>query len=187
MQIVPSEIPGVLVIKPDVFEDTRGYFFESFNEEKFIENNLEMKFVQDNVSRSGKGTIRGLHYQAGDKVQGKLCQVIMGKVLDVAVDIRFGSPTFGKYVAQELSEENHIQLWIPRGFAHGFSVLSDYAIFLYKCTDFYSREQERTIVYNDPQLNIDWRVDNPVVSQKDLNGKSLAEIDRDFIYSEMKI
>ncbi len=187
MQIIPAEIPEVLVIKPDVFEDTRGYFFESFNEARFNENNLEVNFVQDNISRSGKGTIRGLHYQAGDRVQGKLCHVITGRVLDVAVDIRFGSPTFGKYVVQELSEENHIQLWIPRGFAHGFSVLSDYAIFLYKCTDFYSKEYERTIVYNDPRLNIDWRVDNPVVSQKDLNGKSLNEIDRDFIYSVMKI
>ncbi len=187
MHIIQAEIPEVLLIKPDVFEDTRGYFLESFNEARFSENNIETNFVQDNISRSGRGTIRGLHYQAGDRVQGKLCQVITGRVFDIAVDIRFGSPTFGKYVAQELTEENHTQLWIPPGFAHGFSVLSDYAIFLYKCTDFYSKEHERTIVYNDPQLNIDWHIDNPVVSQKDLNGKSLNEIDRDFIYSEMKI
>lgn len=186
MQIIPAEIPDVNVIKPDVFEDSRGYFFESFNEARFIENNLEVNFVQDNISRSGKGTIRGLHYQIRNRAQGKLCQVITGRVLDVAVDIRFGSPTFGKYVAQELSEENHIQLWIPPGFAHGFSVLSDHAIFSYKCTDFYSKADERTIVYNDPRLNIDWRVDNPVISPKDMNGKSLVEIDRDFIYSEMK-
>jgi dTDP-4-dehydrorhamnose 3,5-epimerase len=187
MHIMPAEIPDVLVINPDVFEDTRGYFFESFNKTRFTENDLEVNFVQDNISRSGKGTIRGLHYQSGNRAQGKLCQVIAGKVLDVAVDIRFGSPTFGRYIAQELSEDNHIQLWIPPGFAHGFSVLSDHAIFLYKCTDFYSKEHEKTIIYNDPLLNIDWRVDNPVISQKDLNGKSLSEIDRDFIYSEMNI
>jgi dTDP-4-dehydrorhamnose 3,5-epimerase len=186
MIISPAEIPEVLVIQPDVFEDSRGYFFESFNKARFNEYNLEVDFVQDNISKSGKSTIRGLHYQAGSRAQGKLCQVIAGRVLDVAVDIRFGSPTFGMYVAQELSEENHIQLWIPQGFAHGFSVLSEYAIFLYKCTDFYSKEHERTIIYNDPQLNIDWGVNDPVISQKDSNGKSLNEIDRDFIYSEMK-
>ncbi len=186
MKIISADIPEVLIIQPDVFEDPRGYFLESFNKARFNEYDLEVNFVQDNISRSGKGTIRGLHYQAGDRAQGKLCQVITGRVLDIAVDIRFGSPTFGKYVAQELSEENHTQLWIPPGFAHGFSVLSDYAIFLYKCTDFYSKEHERTIIYNDPQLNIDWGVDNPVISQKDLNGKSLNEIDRDFSYSEKK-
>lgn len=185
MEIIQAEIPEVLIIQPDVFEDTRGYFLESFNQARFIENNLEVDFVQDNISRSGKGTIRGLHYQAGDRAQGKLCQVITGSVLDIAVDIRFGSPTFGKYVARELSDANHTQLWIPKGFAHGFSVLSDYAIFLYKCTDFYSHEHERSIVYNDPQLNIDWGVDHPVISQKDLSGKSLSDIDRDFIYLEM--
>ncbi len=186
MQISSAEIPEVLVIQPDVFEDSRGYFLESFNKARFNEYNLEVNFVQDNISKSGRSTIRGLHYQAGSRAQGKLCQVIAGRVLDVAVDIRFGSPTFGMYVAQELSEENHIQLWIPQGFAHGFSVLSDQAIFLYKCTDFYSKEHERTIIYNDPQLNIDWGVNDPVISQKDSNGKSLNEIDRDFIYSELK-
>ena len=186
MKIISADIPEVLIIQPDVFEDPRGYFLESFNKARFNEYELEVNFVQDNISRSGKGTIRGLHYQAGDRAQGKLCQVITGRVVDIAVDIRFGSPTFGKYVAQEMSEENHTLLWIPPGFAHGFSVLSDYAIFLYKCTDFYSKEHERTIIYNDPQLNIDWGVDNPVISQKDLNGKSLNEIDRDFSYSEKK-
>ncbi len=186
MQIIQAEIPEVLIIRPDVFEDARGYFLESFNQARFIENDLDVNFVQDNMSRSGKDTIRGLHYQAGSRAQGKLCQVVTGNVLDIAVDIRFGSPTFGKYVAQELSEKNHTQLWIPPGFAHGFSVLSEYAIFLYKCTDFYSREHERTIIYNDPQLNIHWGVDHPVISQKDLSGKSFNEISRDFIYSEMK-
>ena len=120
MQIISAEIPEVLTIQPDIFEDSRGYFIESFNKARFDNNNLEVNFVQDNISRSGRGIIRGLHYQAGDRVQGKLCQVITGSVLDIAVDIRFGSPTFGKYVAQVLSEENHMQLWIPPGFAHGF-------------------------------------------------------------------
>jgi dTDP-4-dehydrorhamnose 3,5-epimerase len=186
MKIQKTEIPDVLEIIPDVYEDERGYFLESFNETRFSENNLETRFVQDNISKSGYGTIRGLHYQAGDKAQGKLCQVILGKVLDIAVDIRFGSPSFGKHVAVELSGENYKQLWIPPGFAHGFSVLSEYAIFHYKCSNFYSKEHERTIIFNDPQLNIDWRIEDPVISQKDLTGKSFEEIDRDFIYSDMK-
>jgi dTDP-4-dehydrorhamnose 3,5-epimerase len=187
MEIIRTEIPEVLEIKPKVFYDSRGYFLESFNELRFLENNLEVHFVQDNISRSSKDTIRGLHYQAGHKAQGKLCQVITGRVLDIAVDIRFGSPTFGKYVSVELSEENLTQLWIPPGFAHGFSVLSEYAIFLYKCTEFYNKENERTIIYNDPQLKIDWRIEIPIISDKDINGKLLSEIDKDFIYSEMKI
>ena len=187
MKIIPTEIPEVLEIQPDVYEDSRGYFLESYNKLRFLENSLETLFVQDNISKSGYGTIRGLHYQAGDKAQGKLCQVITGKVLDIAVDIRFGSPTFGKHVALELSEENHTQIWIPPGFAHGFSVLSDQAIFHYKCTEFYSKEHERTIIYNDPQLKINWGIENPVISSKDRDGKSFGEMDRDFIYSEMKI
>jgi dTDP-4-dehydrorhamnose 3,5-epimerase len=187
MKIIKTDILGVLQIKPDVYEDTRGYFLESFNLNRYVENNLEMNFVQDNISKSLKGTIRGLHYQIGDKAQGKLCQVISGKVLDIALDIRFGSPTFGKYVALKLSEDNHLQLWIPPGFAHGFAVLSDEAIFMYKCTELYSKEHERTIFYNDPQLNINWGIDNPVISEKDLKGKSLTEIEQDFVYSEMKM
>lgn len=186
MKIIPTEIPGVLEIKPAVYSDTRGYFLESYNEIRFLEHNLETHFVQDNISKSGKGTIRGLHYQSGEKAQGKLCQVITGKVLDIAVDIRFGSPTFGKHVALELSEENHTLLWIPPGFAHGFSVLSDYAIFIYKCTEFYSKEHERAIIYNDPQLNINWGINTPIISDKDLNGKPFKEIEKDFVYSNMK-
>jgi len=186
MQIIKTEIPDVLEIKPDVFKDPRGYFFESFNYNRFLINGIETNFVQDNISKSMKGTVRGLHYQAGEKVQGKLCQVITGKVLDIALDIRFGSPTFGKYASLELSEEKHSQVWIPPGFAHGFSVLSDEAIFMYKCTEFYSKEHERTILYNDPRLNINWGIENPVISEKDLNGKFLDEIEQDFIYSEMK-
>ena len=186
MEIIPTQIPEILKIKPDVYKDERGYFLESYNQLRFLENNLETRFVQDNISRSGKGTIRGLHYQIKNKAQGKLCQVITGRVMDIAVDIRFGSPTFGKHVALELSEENHIQLWIPPGFAHGFSILSDHAIFLYKCTNFYSKEHERSIIYNDPHLNINWGIKNPVISPKDLKGSLFKEINQDFFYSEMK-
>jgi dTDP-4-dehydrorhamnose 3,5-epimerase len=186
MKIIKTEIPDILVIKPDIYQDPRGYFFELFNINRFLEHRIEKNFVQDNISRSIKGTIRGLHYQVGEKAQGKLCQVITGKVLDVVLDIRFGSPTFGKYFTLELSEENYTQIWIPPGFAHGFSVLSDEAIFLYKCTEVYSREHERTIFYNDPQIKIDWKVENPVLSEKDLKGKTLKEIEQDFIYSEMQ-
>ena len=187
MEIISTQIPEVLIVKPDVYEDERGYFLESYNEMRFLENSLETRFVQDNISKSGKGTIRGLHYQIKNKAQGKFCQVITGRVLDIAVDIRFGSPTFCKHVALELSEENHVQLWIPPGFAHGFSVLSDHAIFLYKCTEFYSKQHERIIIYNDPQLNINWGIEKPVISSKDQEGSFLREIKQDFLYSEMKI
>ncbi len=186
MKIIKTEIPDILIIEPDVYKDTRGYFWESFNFYRFSKYNIETDFVQDNISKSFKGTIRGLHYQIREKKQGKLCQVLTGKVLDIALDIRFGSPTFGKYFAQEISEENHFQIWIPPGFAHGFSVLSEEAIFLYKCTEVYSREHERTILYNDPQLKINWKVENPVLSEKDLQWKTLNEIEQDFVYSEMQ-
>lgn len=182
MEVIKTEIEGLLLIKPKVFSDDRGYFFESYNEEVYRNAGIDLCFVQDNISKSKKGTIRGLHYQIGDKAQGKLCKVIYGKVLDVAVDIRFGSPTFGKYFASELSEENHTQLWIPPGFAHGFSVLSDEVIFSYKCTTLYSKEHERAILYNDKELNINWMVNNPIVSEKDLKAKPFKEIDKDFIY-----
>lgn len=182
MEIINSNLDGVLVIKPKVFEDSRGYFFESFNLKKYQEAGLNFNFVQDNISKSQRGTIRGLHYQIGDKVQGKLCFIIYGSVLDVAVDIRFNSPTFGKYHSEELSAENHKQLWIPPGFAHGFSVLSDFAIFAYKCTDYYSKEHERAILYSDPVLNIDWNVESPTVSDKDKLATPFSEIEKDFIY-----
>lgn len=182
MEVIKTEIEGLLIIKPKVFGDERGYFFESYNEQSYKLAGIDFNFVQDNISKSKKGTIRGLHYQIGDKAQGKLCKVIYGKVLDVAVDIRFGSPTFGKYFSSELSEENHTQLWIPPGFAHGFSVLSDEAIFAYKCTAAYSKEHERAIIFNDHDLNIDWKVDNPIVSEKDLKAPSFKDISKDFIY-----
>ncbi len=182
MEIIKTNIAGLLIFKPKVFKDERGYFFESFNKQNFDETKLNFQFLQDNISKSKKGTIRGLHYQVGDKAQGKLCFVLYGKVLDVAVDIRFGSQTFGKYFSCELSEENHQQLWIPPGFAHGFSVLSDEAIFAYKCTENYSKDDERAILFNDPDLNIDWKVKNPIVSPKDLSAKYFKDIDKDFIY-----
>jgi len=182
MKIKENEIKGLLVISPDVFNDERGYFFESFSLKKYQQAGLNFNFVQDNISKSKKGTVRGLHYQIGEKAQGKLCQVIKGKVLDVAVDIRFNSPTFGKYFSVELSEDNHTQFWMPPGFAHGFSVLSDEVIFHYKCTEFYEKEYERSILYNDPDLNIDWKVKTPIVSEKDRQAKLFKEIDKDFIY-----
>jgi dTDP-4-dehydrorhamnose 3,5-epimerase len=182
LEIIKTEIDGLLVIKPKVFGDERGYFFESYNEAVYRDAGIDLCFVQDNISKSKKGTIRGLHYQVGEKAQGKLCKVIYGKVLDVAVDIRFGSPTFGKYFSSELSEENHNQLWIPPGFAHGFSVLSDEAIFSYKCTSLYSKELERAVLFNDTDLDIDWKVSNPVVSDKDLKAKAFKNIEKDFIY-----
>lgn len=177
-----TPIEGLLLIKPDVFDDPRGYFFESFNQKKYLEGGVDAQFVQDNISKSVKGTVRGLHYQAPPFAQGKLCSVILGKVLDVAVDIRFGSPTYGKYYACELSEENKFQLWIPVGFAHGFSVLSDIAIFSYKCSGFYNKEYERSIIYNDAQINIDWKVENQIISEKDLKANPFNRIEKDFIY-----
>ena len=183
MKVSKTNIEGLLLIAPDLFSDGRGYFFESYNKEKYADIGLDINFVQDNISQSKKGTVRGLHYQVGDKAQGKLCQVISGKVLDVAVDIRFGSPTFGKYYAHVLNTEKKMQIWIPPGLAHGFSVLSDEAIFSYKCTNFYSKDHERAILYKDSELNIDWQVENPVVSEKDLKAKKINEIDKDFIYT----
>ena len=183
MEVIKVNIDGLLIIKPDVFGDDRGYFFETHSKRKYAECGIDEDFVQDNISKSLKGTIRGLHYQVGDKAQGKLCHVIKGKVLDVAVDIRFDSPTFGQYFSIELTGEDKTQLWIPPGFAHGFSVLSDEVIFSYKCTNYYSKPDERAILYNDPQLDIDWKVENPIVSERDLKAKLFKEIQADFVYS----
>lgn len=180
MQFEKTFIEGLILVKPDVYSDDRGYFFESFNKKKFSDGGINETFVQDNISKSVKGTVRGLHYQVGEFAQGKLCSVVTGKVLDVAVDIRFGSPTFGKYYSVELNEENKNQLWIPPGFAHGFSVLSDSAIFSYKCTALYNGESERAILFNDPDLNIDWKVSDPIISAKDLKAKRFKEIEKDF-------
>lgn len=182
MKVTKTNIEGLLIIEPDVYSDDRGYFFESFSKERYEKLGISLDFVQDNISKSKKGTIRGLHYQVGSKVQGKLCQVITGKVLDVAVDIRFNSPTFGKHLAHVLNSEKQIQIWIPPGMAHGFSVLSEEAVFSYKCTEYYSKEHEKTILYNDTDLNINWLVENPIVSEKDLKAKRLKDIDKDFFY-----
>lgn len=184
MKVIKTEIDGLLIIEPNVFPDDRGYFFESFSAKRYSDAGINFQFVQDNISKSSKNTLRGLHYQIGRHAQGKLCQVLLGKVLDIAVDIRFGSPTFGKYFALELSEENKKQFFIPPGFAHGFSVLSDEAIFSYKCSEYYNKENERCIIYNDEELNIDWKINNPIVSQKDLLGKKLKEIEKNFIYEK---
>jgi dTDP-4-dehydrorhamnose 3,5-epimerase len=180
MKIEKCEIEGLLIIEPDVFKDDRGFFFESYNQQKYQEHIKGYQFVQDNLSKSCKNTQRGLHYQVGEFAQGKLCQVILGEVLDVAVDIRSNSPTFGKYKSLIISSENNRQFWIPPGFAHGFAVLSESAIFSYKCTAAYSKNDERCILYNDPQLNIDWRIDNPLISGKDKLGKLFINIEQDF-------
>lgn len=182
MKFDKTFIDGLILVTPDIFHDDRGYFFESFNKKSFSEGGIEQVFVQDNISKSVKGTVRGLHYQVAEYAQGKLCSVVVGKVLDVAVDIRFGSPTFGKYFSVELNEETKNQLWIPPGFAHGFSVLSDVAIFSYKCTSLYNKQSERAILFNDPDLDIDWKISNPIVSQKDLQARSFKEIEKDFLY-----
>lgn len=182
MKVTEADIKDILIIEPKVFEDERGSFYESFSLERYNNSGIGNKFVQDNLSKSKKGTIRGLHYQVGEKAQGKLCHVIYGEVLDVAVDIRFGSPTFGKYFSIVLNDSNKTQLWIPPGFAHGFSVLSEEAIFSYKCTEYYSKEHEKSILYNDPQLNINWMIEYPIVSQKDLSASLFKDISKDFIY-----
>lgn len=182
MDIIKTNIGGVLIIEPDVFNDKRGFFFESYNEKNYREAGLDFKFVQDNISKSSYGTIRGLHYQVGEYAQGKLCQVLKGKVFDVAVDIRFGSPTFGRYVGAELTEENHKQIWMPPGFAHGFSVLSEEAVFMYKCTALYSKKDERSILFSDADININWRIEKPIVSEKDMLSKKFKDIEKDFIY-----
>jgi len=182
LKVTKTEITGLLLIQPDVFTDSRGFFFESYNKKRYEEFGILYEFVQDNISKSTKGTVRGLHYQVGENAQGKLCQVIEGEVMDVAVDIRFNSPTFGKYFSLILNSELKNQLWIPVGFAHGFSVLSDEAIFSYKCTNYYSKADERAILFNDPDLKIDWKVEQPVVSEKDLKASIFKDIEKDFVY-----
>ncbi|WP_448722705.1 dTDP-4-dehydrorhamnose 3,5-epimerase [Pseudomonas farris] len=168
MNVVTTDLPGVLIIEPKVFGDERGFFYESFNAKAFEEaTGLNTRFVQDNHSRSQKGVLRGLHYQL-ENTQGKLVRVTAGEVLDVAVDIRRSSPHFGKWVAVRLSADNHRQLWVPEGFAHGFVVLSDFAEFLYKTTDYYTPSAERSIRWDDPDLGIDWQLDEaPKLSTKD--------------------
>ena len=179
MNVVKTAIPEVLIIEPKVFGDTRGFFFESFNQQTFnAATGLNVEFVQDNHSRSAKGVLRGLHYQI-QQPQGKLVRVVRGAVFDVAVDVRKSSPTFGKWVGIELSEDNHRQFWVPPGFAHGFLVLSDFADFLYKTTEYYAPAFERCIAWNDSEIGIRWPNGNisPTLSSKDAAGLSLAEAD----------
>ena len=175
MKIIPSEIPDVLIVEPQVFGDERGFFFESFNQKRWAElTGLQTNFVQDNHSRSAKGVLRGLHYQT-QQPQGKLVRVVVGEVFDVAVDIRKGSKTYGQWVGETLSAENKRQLWVPEGFAHGFLVLSEFAEFLYKTTDYYAPEYERCIVWNDRDLGIDWPLEGaPSLSAKDQAGGAFA-------------
>lgn len=182
MKIINTELTGVLIIEPDVFFDDRGYFFEAYHKNKYLEAGIDLSFVQDNLSKSQQNTLRGLHYQTGDFSQGKLCSVILGSVLDVAVDIRFGSPTFGKHVKVELSDTNKKQIWIPPGFAHGFVVKSETAVFSYKCTAVYNKESERSVIYNDPILNINWETENPLLSEKDKKAIFFKDIEKDFIF-----
>ena len=177
MEIVKTQIPDVLLVEPRIFGDSRGYFFESYSQRQFDEAVGPIRFVQDNESRSVYGVVRGLHYQRAPYGQSKLVRCVLGKVLDIALDIRPGSPTFGQHVAVELSEENHRQLFIPKGFAHGFSVLSDVAVFQYKCDEFYHPEAEAGISIMDASLGIDWHIplDKAILSEKDLKYKPLAE------------
>ena len=178
MQVTETKIPGVYLIRPEVHDDTRGFFFESYHQAKLEEFGVREIFVQDNHSRSCKGTLRGLHYQLKHP-QAKLCRVIQGEVLDVAVDIRVGSPHFGQWVSAVLSAENKQQILIPRGFAHGFVVLSEAAEFLYKCSDYYHPEDERGVAWNDPELGIPWNTPSPILSSKDRAYPLLLSIEKD--------
>jgi dTDP-4-dehydrorhamnose 3,5-epimerase len=175
MRLTPKEIPDVILIEPDVFRDTRGFFLETWHERKYAEGGITGPFVQDNHSHSRRGSLRGLHAQR-ERPQGKLVRVVDGVVFDVAVDIRRGSPTFGKWVADRLSGENLRQLWIPPGFAHGFCVLSETVHLEYKCTDFYDAEDEIAIAWNDPEIGIDWPVSDPTLSAKDAVAPRLRDV-----------
>jgi len=182
MKIIETGIEGLLVIEPNVFYDNRGYFFESFNKKLFSSHNLDFNFMQDNESKSSFGVIRGLHYQLEPFAQAKLVRVLKGKVFDVAVDIRKKSPTFGKWFGIELNCDNKLQLLIPRGFAHGFSVLSEEAIFIYKCDNLYNKEFERGINLFDKKLSIDWKIneESKVISEKDLKQPDFINADYNF-------
>ncbi|HLO90288.1 MAG: dTDP-4-dehydrorhamnose 3,5-epimerase [Chloroflexota bacterium] len=175
MEILQTEIPGLLIVKPDVFADERGYFFESYNRIKFANLGIDVNFVQDNESRSMKGVLRGLHFQRKPFAQGKLVRVVSGAVLDVAVDLRPDSPTFGKWASIELTGENKLMYWIPEGFAHGFLTLQDNTVFTYKCTGVYNKEAESSIKWDDPDLNINWNISDPLLSLKDNDAPSFAQ------------
>ena len=182
MEIIKTNIEGLLVIQPRVFADARGFFFESYNEKMYRENGIDIRFCQDNQSKSGYGVIRGLHYQLNPHSQSKLISVIRGAVWDVAVDLRKNSPTFGQWYGVELTEDNHTQFLIPQGFAHGFSVLSEMAVFSYKCDDFYNPTLERGIMFNDPALAIDWKIPagKEIISDKDMKHPLFADAEMNF-------
>ncbi|MEO6542120.1 MAG: dTDP-4-dehydrorhamnose 3,5-epimerase [Ferruginibacter sp.] len=184
MTIIKTEFPGLLIIEPTVFKDSRGYFFESYNEKDFNAQGIDIKFIQDNQSKSSYGVIRGLHYQLAPHAQTKLIRVLSGKILDIAVDIRKGSPGYGKVFSIELSAENNKQLLIPKGFAHGFSVLSESAEVIYKCDAFYHKESEAGILFNDASLNIDWKIpsDKAIISDKDLVNPSITGCKNNFVF-----
>lgn len=186
MEVIKTDIEGVVIIEPRIFNDDRGYFYESFSQREFEEKVCRTVFVQDNQSKSSYGVLRGLHFQKPPYCQSKLVRCIKGAVLDVAVDIRKGSPTFGKYVAVELTDENHRQFFVPRGFAHGFAVLSEEAVFQYKCDNFYCKESEGSVAWNDPDLAIDWRIpaDKILLSEKDKLSKNIREAEYLFDYNE---
>lgn len=186
MEVKQTQIPGVVIIEPRLFKDDRGYFFESFSERDFNTQVREIHFVQDNESKSSYGVLRGLHFQKPPYAQSKLVRVIKGAVLDVAVDIRKGSPTFGQHVAVELTEENHRQFFIPRGFAHGFSVLTNEVIFQYKCDNFYAPQSEGALAWDDPDLGIDWKIptDKVILSEKDKHHTRIKDTEWLFDYHE---
>lgn len=186
MPFIKTDIPDLLVFEPKIFEDSRGYFFESYNEQTFLAEGITLKFVQDNQAKSSFGVLRGLHYQQNPHAQTKLVRVLSGKILDVAVDIRKGSPTYGKVFSIELSAENKKQLLVPQGFAHGYSVLSQTAEVMYKCDCFYNKQAEGGILYNDPILNIDWQIPlgKAVVSEKDTLYPSITNCVNNFVYNK---
>ena len=180
MKIITEDLPGVKLIRPNVFEDERGHFFESFNENQLKEIGIEEQFVQDNQSLSNKGVLRGLHFQKPPMAQGKLVRVIKGAVYDVAVDIRKGSPTYGQHFGVELTEKNKLMLWVPAGFAHGFCTLEDQTIFSYKCTNYYDPKSEGGIMWNDETIGINWNIENPILSGKDQNNSVFSAFQSPF-------
>lgn len=186
IEVIKTDIEGVCIVSPKVFKDARGYFMESFSEKEFEEKVAKTEFVQDNESMSSYGVMRGLHFQVPPFTQAKLVRCVKGRVLDVAVDIRIGSPTYGKYVAVELSEDNHLQLFVPRGFAHGFAVLSETAVFQYKCDNYYAPQADGGISIKDESLGIDWRipVDKALLSEKDLKHPLLENFVSPFVFNE---
>jgi dTDP-4-dehydrorhamnose 3,5-epimerase len=184
MNVIETDVPDVIIIEPRLFGDQRGFFLETYQSHRYAEHGVRRPFIQDNLSRSARGVLRGLHLQ-NPLTQGKLVTVLRGKVLDVAVDVRVGSPNFGRHVAVELSEENRRQLWVPRGFAHGFVVLSETADFFYKCDDLYSPKDELSIRWNDPAIGVDWGVEAPSLSAKDAEAPLLADVKNLPVYGQV--